>query len=132
MKNTDERMIQLYQQRIAGHKHEINYSEGRWCSKRDTSAFAYNAEYRIKKETVRIGNREVKMVAAKDLKEGMAMDWEGDIYADPNSDNVLFANEYQEVYTTEQETEDCIKVVSGADNACGFPPEHLIKIVAKV
>jgi hypothetical protein len=74
-------------------------------------------------------NNQVQLIAVKNLKPGMKMDWEGDEFADPDSDNVLLANEYQVVYETEKETDDCIKVVSDADLVCGFPPEHLIKVV---
>lgn len=69
-----------------------------------------------------------QLVAAKDLKQGMIMDWEGDKYADPHSEEPLFASEYQEVHQIDRES-GCITITSASNEICGFPPDHMIKVI---
>ena len=69
MKNTDERMAQLYLERAAGHKHEFKQVGGNWRAKSD-DIFYYATKYRTKRETVMIGDREVPAPMREKPKTG--------------------------------------------------------------
>jgi len=50
--NSDERMIELYQQRIDGFKHEIDSTGGSWVPRSgNAGTFCTDVEYRIVKQT---------------------------------------------------------------------------------
>ena len=70
------------------------------------------------------------LVATKDLKADMVMDWQEDSIADPRRDNTAFVNKFQVVTKTDRKSDDCINVISNADNNCEFPPAHQITVVA--
>lgn len=78
------------------------------------------------------------MIPVSKLTRGIAVDLEGDPFADPGLKVIApgvtegetlhpeFAFEYQQVDELVRETADCI-VVYFDSFACGFPPEHLVK-----
>ena len=68
------------------------------------------------------------LVAVKDLRAGDRLDLEGDATADPKSDNITLQYETVTVYEMTIETPDCTLVDCG-DFACGFAPDHLVKVV---
>jgi hypothetical protein len=67
-------------------------------------------------------------VAVKDLRIGDAVDLEGDPYADPNQENPALECEYQQVYSVERETGDCVAVGFDGFDIVGFPPDHLVTV----
>lgn len=62
------------------------------------------------------------------LKGGDLVDLEYDIYADPNGDDPMYEFELAEVDYAVYETPECI-VVDFTHGACGFPPNHLVRVV---
>lgn len=60
---------------------------------------------------------------AQDLKLGMRVDLEGDLYADPDKQTRLFAEEFQTVSGVVWESSACVCVYFDG-GAVGFPPEH--------
>lgn len=82
------------------------------------------------------------MIPVAKLTRGIAVDLQGDPFADPNLKVIErglgrkvtegetlhpeFAFEYQQVDELVRETADCI-VVYFDSFACGFPPDHLLK-----
>lgn len=72
-----------------------------------------------------------KFIPVSQLAPNMLMDWEGDIYADPHHDEMLYECEYQRVYSVKELPDGWYEVISEADNRCIFPPEHNIKIVTE-
>ncbi len=74
----------------------------------------------------------LRLVAAKDIREGDVLDLEGDKYADqPSADHANnFEYEYQPVHEVERETADCIRI--GGDGwLVGFPENHLLTVVVQ-
>lgn len=67
------------------------------------------------------------LMRVDELKPGMALDLEGDRFADPKSENTLLAYEYAPIEHIHPETPECI-VIYGDANNCAFPPDHQVKV----
>ncbi|PSV00366.1 hypothetical protein [Photobacterium kishitanii] len=63
---------------------------------------------------------ESKKVKVNDLSIGMVLDLEGDAVADPASNNILLAEQFQIVDRIQQEKDNCICVYFD-DFVCAFP-----------
>lgn len=71
---------------------------------------------------------DAELVAVKDLQPGDRLDLEGDATADPQRDNIQLQYETVSVFELTVETPDCTLVDCG-DYACGFAPDHQVKVV---
>ena len=67
-----------------------------------------------------------KLALAKDVKEGMRLDLQGDFYADPEGNNPHLEFEYAVVTDVEEETSSCVRVDT-TEGSFGFPPDHALK-----
>jgi hypothetical protein len=69
---------------------------------------------------------DTRHVKVCDLKPGDVIDLGGDVYADPNDDDVDFQFEYVIVAAVKIETSDCTCIYLESCNPCGFPPDHTV------
>lgn len=62
------------------------------------------------------------------LKVGMLVDLENDIFAKQISEECGFEFEYEVVDYIEQEAPNCIRVDFRSGRSFGFPPDHIVTI----
>lgn len=68
------------------------------------------------------------ILEAKDLIEGDLVDLEGDMFADPNKNNVSFKYDFQEVAEINWENPNCVAIGFKGFDIVGFPPWHKLYV----